>query len=313
MIDKQFLADVDSGLSLSPKRLQSKYFYDDRGSELFREIMELDEYYLTRAEMEILQNRSAEIIKTIGESKLNVIELGAGDGSKTLHLLTELLNQRVDTTFIPIDISDEAMQCLLSNIKKELPQLCVKPAVGDYFEVLNSVYTPNKRELVLFLGANIGNYDLDHARELLKLIANDLKPGDLLLIGIDLKKNPGLIAKAYNDGQGVTRAFNLNLLNRMNRELGADFNLENFDFYSHYNPVSGEVRSYLVSKIEQKVKIRALSKSFNFQKDELVYTELSKKYSEKEIFSLAEATGFSSLHQFTDSNEYFAECLFVKV
>ena len=307
MIDQQFIKDIKSGLSASPKHLKSKYFYDDAGSDLFRQIMQLPEYYLTRSELEIFTDKSEIIIRSIGAREFNIIELGAGDGYKTREFLRALEKNEIKSKYYPVDISQEALDQLLVNMAGIYPLEKIELHNGDYFVELEKVFSSNIMEVVLFLGSNIGNYEADQARELLNLIGGKIKTGDISLIGADLKKDPRLIASAYNDSQGVTKAFNLNLLHRINRELGGDFNINNFEFYSHYNPASGEVKSYLISLLPQKVKIAALDQSFSFTKDELIYTEMSKKYSIEEISALALATGFKLIDQITDSKEYFAE------
>ena len=312
MIDLQFLKDVDEGLSSNPKTLKSKYFYDDKGSELFRQIMDLPEYYLTRAELEIFKTKSDQIIEAIDTDRFNIIELGAGDGFKTKEFLRAAEEEKLTTNFYPIDISMEALEMLSENIKGVYPEDRVELHHGDYFVELEKVYSSTVQEVVLFLGSNIGNYNPDRAIELLKLIGAKIKLGDILLLGVDLKKDPKLIARAYNDSQGVTRNFNLNLLSRMNRELGANFNLEAFDFYSFYDPDFGGVKSYLVSLNDQEVNFDSLDKTFSFAKNELVYTELSKKYSIAEIAELASQAGFQLKEYILDSKEYFAECILEK-
>jgi L-histidine N-alpha-methyltransferase len=312
MIDPNFLNDVDKGLSASPKFLSSKYFYDDRGSELFREIMELPEYYLTNAEYEIFESQSGEIAQLLGTKEINVTELGAGDGSKTIKLLEGIIEKDIHVRYYPIDISSLAIEQAVSNVSHALPKLEIIPHTGDYFEELKKINSPDVHELVLFLGANIGNYSYDDALDLLKFISNAINPGDFLLLGVDRRKNPATIAAAYNDNTGVTKDFNLNLLARINRELGGDFNIKKFDFYSNYDPESGNVKSYITSLENQVVQISALNKEFNFEKNELIYTELSKKYHSQELVSLANAAGFELVLEFNDDNQYFAEFLLKK-
>ena len=305
-----FAQDVREGLSAVPKSLSSKYFYNDAGSRIFQQIMELPEYYPTRAEMEILTRQPADIVAVLPyREAFNIIELGAGDGLKTQELLKYLVGQRVDFTYMPIDISGEAMQQLESKLAESLPDLDVRTLVGDYFEVLNNLDSEGRPNLYLFLGGNIGNYEKDGAVELLRMIRGVMQPHGRLLTGFDLCKNPRVIQEAYDDAAGVTRAFNLNLLTRMNQELGADFSLDQFDFYSFYDPKSGEVRSMLVSLAEQDVYIEALGQSFHFQQNELVHTELSKKYSLAEIEDLAAESGFVVEKNFFDSRHYFTDSL----
>ncbi|ARV10087.1 hypothetical protein BTO05_10730 [Winogradskyella sp. PC-19] len=308
-----FAKDVLAGLTAKEKHLSSKYFYDDNGSRIFQEIMNMPEYYLTDAEFEILSMQSKQIIEALKFSKpFNIIELGAGDGFKTFKLLENLVNNKINFKYVPIDISQEAMDILTKRLKERLPDLNIKPQVGDYFEILKvnreSVYP----SLLLFLGSNIGNYQNDKAIELLKLFNDNMKDGDKLLIGMDLKKNPVIIHNAYYDKHGITKRFNLNLLLRINRELDADFKVDDFDFYCHYNPDNGEVKSYIVSLREQKVNIKKLNRIIDFGYHELIWTELSKKYSLQDIRLLAEKTKFKLNHNFLDCKHFFTDSLWEK-
>ena len=308
-----FAEDVLEGLSGEQKKLSSKYFYDDEGSRIFQAIMELPEYYLTRAEMEIMTRQPAAIAAALPyKVPFNIIELGAGDGLKTKELLKFLVQKGIDFTYLPIDISGEAMQQIESKLATSLPNLDVRPLIGDYFEVLSDLDLEGRPNLFLFLGGNIGNYEPEGAIALLRMLEGTMQVGDRLLTGFDLCKNPRIISQAYDDAQGTTRAFNLNLLTRMNRELGASFVVEQFDFYSFYNPYNGEVRSALVSVVEQDVYIRALDTSFHFRQNELIRTELSKKYTLNEISGLAAASGFAVEENFLDSQGYFTDSLWRK-
>ena len=308
-----FAEDVLKGLSGEQKTLSSKYFYDDEGSRIFQAIMELPEYYLTRAEMEIMTRQPAAIAASLPyKVPFNIIELGAGDGLKTKELLKFLIQEKVDFTYLPIDISGEAMQQLEGKLADSLPDLDVRPLIGDYFEVLSDLDSEGRPNLFLFLGGNIGNYERKGAINLLRMLEGIMQAGDRLLTGFDLRKNPRVISQAYDDAQGTTRAFNLNLLTRMNRELDAEFVVEQFDFYSFYNPYNGEVRSALVSLVEQNVFIKALDTSFHFQPNELIRTELSKKYTLEEIAGLAAESGFILEKNFFDSQGYFTDSLWRK-
>lgn len=305
-----FAQDVLEGLSTFPKSLPSKYFYDDTGSRIFQQIMDMPEYYLTNSEYEILANQSEDIFKaTDFDRHFNIVELGAGDGEKTQAFLAHLLEAGIDFTYIPIDISQEAIDILTKKLKSKLPQLDLQPAQGDYFRVIHEVEQSGVPNLFLFIGANIGNYPFPDAVNLLQQLHQQMQAGDCLLVGFDLRKDPRMIARAYHDPHGITRAFNMNLLTRINRELGAEFDLHAFDFYSHYNPVSGEVRSFLFSLKKQSVWIEDLGRSFDFEQNELIATELSKKYNFKEIEQLAEAAGFDVARHFLDCKHYFADSL----
>lgn len=305
--------DVLKGFSAQEKYIPSKYFYDDEGSRLFQKIMEMPEYYLTRSEMEILSVQSADIASALQfEEPYNIVELGAGDAQKTQELLKYLVQQQVDFTYIPIDISGEAMQQLQQKLNTSLPGLQVQPEVGDYFSILKGMNFSGRSNLFLFLGGNIGNYEPDDAKVLLGMLYSHMQPGDKLLIGFDLQKNPIVIRTAYDDPYGVTRAFNLNLLHRINRELEADLVVDQFDFYCFYNPFNGEVRSALVSLVEQEVTVGALNKTFYFGPNEIIRTELSKKYTLTEIESLAQACGYKVEKHFYDHNHYFTDSLWRK-
>lgn len=308
-----FAQDVLNGLTAKNKSLPSKYFYDDNGSRIFQEIMNMPEYYPTNAEFEILSMQSKQIIQSLQFSgPFNIVELGAGDGFKTFKLLEYLVNNDVDFHYIPIDISQEAIDILTKNLHDRLPNLRIHPKVGDYFEILKDNRDSDYPSLLLFLGGNIGNYQENKAKELLQLFNKNMKVGDKLLIGFDLKKNPIVIHNAYYDKHGITKRFNLNLLLRINRELEADFKIDDFDFYCHYNPITGDVKSYLVSLRKQTVEIKALNKSIDFDYDELIWTELSKKYSINEISNLAKATKFKLTSNFLDCKHYFTDSLWEK-
>ncbi|MFC0603063.1 L-histidine N(alpha)-methyltransferase [Winogradskyella pulchriflava] len=313
-MNKTFAQDVLKGLTAKNKYLSSKYFYDDNGSRIFQEIMNMPEYYPTNAEFEILSMQTKQIIEALNfNGPFNIVELGAGDGFKTFKPLEFLVNNKIDFHYIPIDISQEAIDILVNRLKEKLPDLKIHPKVGDYFEILKDNRKSNYPSLLLFLGGNIGNYVEDKAQELLNLFNANMKVGDKLLIGIDLKKNPIIIHNAYYDKHGITKRFNLNLLLRINRELGADFKMDDFDFYCHYNPITGNVNSYIVSLTKQTVYIKAIDKTINFDYNELISTELSKKYSMDEISNLAKVSNFKLLTNFLDCKHYFTDSLWEKL
>jgi len=312
-MNNAFAQDVQEGLSAPNKHLPSKYFYDDNGSRIFQEIMHMPEYYLTDSEFEILSLQAQQIFEAVGfDQPFNIIELGAGDGFKTFKLLEYLVNQEIDFHYVPIDISQEAIDSLSNKLLERLPNLSIQAKRGDYFEMLKDLKQSGVPSLLLFLGSNIGNYLEKRANRLLSLFRENMKKGDKLLIGMDLKKNPLVIHRAYSDDTGITKKFNLNLLLRINRELGADFKIDDFDFYSYYNPDTGNVKSYIVSLRTQKVYIKALDQTFDFHYDELIWTELSKKYSLDEIETLATTNGFTIQQNFLDCKHYFVDSLWEK-
>jgi len=309
-----FAQDVLKGLTAKNKYLSSMYFYDDNGSRIFQEIMNMPEYYLTKAEFEILSMQSKQIIEALNFSgPFNILELGAGDGFKTFKLLEYLVNNNFDFHYIPIDISQEAIDTLTKRLSEKLPSLKIHPKVGDYFEILKDNRQSEYQSLLLFLGGNIGNYQDDKAKELLALFNTNMKIGDKLLVGFDIKKNPIIIHNAYYDKHGITKRFNLNLLIRINRELDADFKIDDFDFYCHYNPITGDVKSYIVSLTNQTVHLKALKRTIVFDYNELIWTELSKKYAIDKIRNLAESTNFNQKSNFLDCKHYFTDSLWEKV
>ncbi|MEQ8339304.1 MAG: L-histidine N(alpha)-methyltransferase [Cyclobacteriaceae bacterium] len=304
-----FGSDVREGLTSKPKFLSSKYFYDKHGDELFREIMELDEYYLTRSEFSIFRNEKQRIQELIaGSQPFRLIELGAGDGAKTMVLLEHFFRNDIDFTFCPIDISPHVLNILEENVKTQLPEVSIEPMVGDYFKILHDIKVENhQRNIVFFLGSNIGNFPHDLALSFLGSVAQNLNPKDMMMIGVDLKKDPAVILNAYNDKQGVTSDFNLNLLARINRELDADFDLSCFKHYPAYNPLTGECISYLISQKDQIVHVRALDLQVQFKRWEPMKMEISRKFDLEDIHELAEGSGFNVVETLYDKDKLFAE------
>lgn len=314
--NNSFLSETLKGLRQSPKQLSSKYFYDERGDELFREIMKLPEYYLTKAEFEILETQSSSILKKVGNESLNIVELGAGDGMKTKLLLLEALEQNRDIQYLPIDISANILRFLADEMKKAFPTLAVKTRQGEYFETLGTIAknagSPARRNLILFLGSSIGNMKQPQAADFLHQLHKAINPGDFVLIGFDLAKDPDLIRAAYNDSKGVTRAFNLNLLTRMNRELGANFQVDHFKHYPVYNPIEKAAKSYLISLKEQTVTFQN-GAEVSFGAYEPIKMELSQKYDRADVEALAQGAGFEVQEHFYDCKHYFINSLWKKV
>jgi len=310
-ISKPFAEDVRLGLTNNPKYLLSRYFYDAAGDQLFQKIMNLPEYYLTRCEFEIFQKHRDAIFRKLDDAPFDLIELGAGDGLKTQVLLEHFLNQNANFRYLPVDISGSVLEHLQKNLQERWPDLHVTPVEGEYFSALQEIdQLSDRRKLVLFLGSNIGNMNQEQAVDFLRQLHQRMHPGDWLLVGFDLKKDPDIILAAYNDPQGVTREFNLNLLRRINQELGADFDLSAFRHWPVYNPLTGDMKSYLISEKQQTVCIEALEQEIPFRKWEAIDMELSKKYDRPEITWLAEYAGFEAEQWFFDEKEYFVDALF---
>ncbi len=312
---QKFLEDVEKGLSSSPKYLPSKYFYDEIGDDLFVQIMHLPEYYLTRAELEIFTDKSNQIIDTLDmkpDVYFELIELGAGDGLKTKMLLKQLQNRSYTFDYLPIDISQHALDSLEASLKVDLPELGIKKQQGDYFDILATLKNSQNPKVILFLGSNIGNMSDEIANQFIRDMGSNLNVNDKLLIGVDLIKDPSIVLPAYNDSQGVTRDFNLNLLHRINKELGGTFKIEQFAHQPTYTKEDGVARSFLVSLINQQVEITSLGKRFSFSEGEKIATEVSRKYDDEIISKLIQATDFHTIKRLTDSKNLFANYIFKK-
>lgn len=308
----EFAKDVLKGLSAEPKFLSSKYFYDKRGDELFRQIMDMPEYYLTDAENEIFEEQSIELVEALGVNgqPFDLYELGAGDGRKTIHLLRELK----DKNFIykPIDISRNTLQVLSENVQQSLPQVSLEPQQGEYFEVLKSIKGLHQK-VILFLGSNIGNLKDNEANRLLKELSESMAAGDKLVLGVDLKKDADIILPAYNDKQGITRAFNLNLLSRINRELDANFNLEKFTHSPCYDEENGIMYSYIESSVNHSVISTKLNREFKFKKGEKIHTEISRKYDESVLEEILKGTNLKIRKRLSDKREYYNDVIIEKI
>jgi L-histidine N-alpha-methyltransferase len=307
---RAFADEVTAGLSGTPKQLPCKYLYDAEGSRLFQEIMELAEYYPTRCEMEILSRHKNDISAIIGQRDLNLVELGAGDGAKTKVLLRHFLDLGLRFRYVPIDISTSAVDGLTYDLKREFRGLEVEGLATDYFEGLKLLSRMNSRaSLVLFLGSNIGNFAPMESLAFLTSLRNSLNVGDYVLVGFDLKKDLNTLLLAYNDPRGVTARFNANILRRINEELGGNFVTSRFEYYSTYNPHSGAIESFLISRKEQTVFIELCGRAFSFARWEPIHTESSYKFLEKDFAQLARDNGFRAVASFCDSRQYFADTL----
>jgi L-histidine N-alpha-methyltransferase len=312
MMDAHFLRDVDEGLSKSPKALPSRYFYDAHGDELFVQIMKSPEYYLTNAEHEILREQTADIAAHFqaNDEPFFLVELGAGDGTKTLELLRYLSGRNF--SYMPIDISASALAKLKTRIQHALPEVDVQPQQGEYFSILSKLHDIHQKMVILFLGSNLGNMLDDRAHRFMQQLAESMNTGDILLLGLDLKKDPNLILPAYNDARGITSQFNLNLLARINRELDGHFSLEKFVHHPTYDEENGIARSYLKCLEEHTVYIGALEKRFHFTEGELIHTEISRKYDDDIVAHIVADTQLEIRQKFVDSRHFFADYLFEK-
>jgi L-histidine Nalpha-methyltransferase len=309
---RQFALEVTAGLAKpGQKELPSKYLYDSVGSALFEVICELPEYGLTRSEERILHQHAKEIVDQLPRPVV-VAELGSGTGRKT-RLLLEALSRWQSTWYHPIEISPAALAVLRRELR-DLNSISIVGFEREYLDGLREVAarrSPNEHLLVLFLGSTIGNFDGAAGSDFLRDVRQILQPGDSLLLGTDMLKPVKTLIEAYDDPIGVTAAFNLNLLARINRELGADFNLQQFAHLAIFNEATYSVEMHLRSRSRQKVTIPEASISAQFEKDETIWTESSHKYSHDELVSLAHHSGFHRQAQWMDQTWGFAENLWI--
>lgn len=305
--------DVRRGLSTQPKRFLPKYFYDQLGSQLFEAICLLPEYYLTRAENEILERSADEIVASVA-GDITLIEMGSGSASKTRLLIEALLRKQAELLFIPVDISASALDSSSRILLQSYPELRIEAYAADYFAGLAELEKEQRgRTLALFLGSNISNFDPDEALKFLRALRQVLHAGDALLLGADLKKEKSVLEAAYNDALGVTAAFNLNVLARINRELDGNFDLRAFRHHAFYNEAVGRVEIYIESTREQTVSISQLEMEVQFHEGEQIHTENSYKYDRNDISRLATETGFVHGRTWLDTQERFSSNLLMAV
>jgi len=302
--EASFLDEVKDGLSQTPKTLSPKFFYDQRGSELFDQICDLPEYYPTRTEMGILRQHRDEIAEAIGQHCV-LIELGSG-ASRKIRLLLDILRP---AQYTAVDISRDFLVDSARSLAEDFPWLEVLAVCADFSQILSlPTATRKDRRVAFFPGSSIGNFDPDSAKRLLKDVAGMLGPDGLLLIGVDLKKDQEILNQAYNDEAGVTAEFNVNLLRRMQRELGAELDLSGFDHRAWYNPELGRIEMHLVSTREQILSLDGVD--YTFQKNETIHTENSYKYAPEEFEAMAHHAGFRREKLWVDENALFSVQLF---
>jgi dimethylhistidine N-methyltransferase len=310
-----FEKDVLEGLQAQPKHLSSKFIYDEKGDKLFQKIMAMPEYYLTECEFNILKHQSPSIVEKFNlKQGFDLIELGAGDGKKTKLLLKHLTEIQANFTYLPVDISQNVLDELGNDLNNEFPSLEVELLQGSYFNVLNQLSSYNKRQkVILVLGSNIGNLMHRDAIDFLKKIEENMAADDLLFMGFDQKKHPQIVLDAYNDPNGVTEAFNKNLLKRINKELEGDFDLDSFFHWETYDPETGTAKSFLVSKANQKVRIRKLDLEIDFKAWETIHTEISQKYDDETVQWLASKANLNIDKVFESETKYYKNYTFKKL
>jgi L-histidine N-alpha-methyltransferase len=306
----QFLASaatasaVREGLSASPKWLPAKLFYDAAGSDLFEQITELPEYYLTRTERAIFESHAAEILQAAGSS-LTLVELGAGTAVKTGILIEELLRRQPRALFYPIDVSPSALQEAATQLGRQFPQLRVNPIIADYTGGVEALNRISGRKLVLYIGSSIGNFEPDESVRVLRRIRRTLRTGDAFLLGADFAKSSKILIPAYDDSQGVTAAFNKNILARINRELDANFDLDRFRHVALWNRRCSRMEIHLESTVAQQVFVPLLEMDIDFAAGERIHTENSYKYTAEMIESILRESGFKLEHSWHDRQKWF--------
>ena len=302
------LADeVLDGLSERPKRLPPKLFYDAQGSRLFEQITELPEYYLTRTERAIFQQFGGEMVEQAG-TNLTLIELGAGSASKTRILVQALARRQLRVHFYPVDVSASALKDAVTSLNGNIRNLRVHPIVADYSEHVPLLEVAGSR-LVLFIGSSIGNFEPEEAVQFLRRVRGSLRSGDSLLLGFDMVKNPEVLHAAYNDAQGVTAEFNRNVLERINRELGGQFDVAEFQHVALWNRKKSRIEMHLESRIRQQVWVRDLRIRFDFAKGERIHTENSYKFTKDSISRMITEGGFYLEKSWTDRKRWFSVVL----
>jgi L-histidine Nalpha-methyltransferase len=299
-------SEVYQGLMARPKTLSPWLFYDAQGSELFEQITELPEYYPTRTERSILNEHADQIVASAaGCDQLAIIELGAGTATKTGLLLKAAVRRQSEVTYHAIDVSGTALNEAKRRIEAELDGVAVVPRVGDYTEGLGQIEVDGQRRMVLYIGSSIGNFEPADALQLLRDIRKELNPGEKLLLGVDMVKDTQLLLTAYDDAAGVTAAFNKNVLVRINRELGADFNPNLFRHQARWNEECSRIEMHLESLIAQNVVIPALDLEVELQRGETIHTENSYKFRDEGVIEMLERADFHLSDHWTDEREWF--------
>ncbi len=300
-----YAQEGEAGLLRMPKTLPAKLFYDERGSALFEEITRLPEYYLTRTELQILEQRAEEIAAAV-EPDSAIVELGAGSATKTCTLLNAFSRRHLRVRYYPVDISPAALAEARERVAAASPRVSFRPVVADFshgFHFLRDIARP---KLVLYLGSSIGNFDFPAAVEMLAQVRSQLSTGDALLLGADLAKDPAILVPAYDDKQGVTAEFNKNVLRRLNLEFDANFGLHLFRHVARWNSGDSRMEMHLESLRTQDVELRLLGLRIHFARGERIHTENSYKYTPAMVEKLLTASGFRLDHTWTDRRSWFA-------
>jgi L-histidine Nalpha-methyltransferase len=298
-------AEVCRGLTASPKTLSPWLFYDEAGSQLFEEITRLPEYYLTRTERSIFARYADEILECAGYRAVTMIELGAGTAAKTGLLLRAAVRRQGTVDYVPIDVSESSLSAAKEHIESDIPGVHVASRVGDYTKGVDEIPVAGQRRMVLYIGSSIGNFEPGDAVQVLGEVRRRLAPGDLLLLGVDHVKDRRTLVNAYNDAAGVTASFNKNMLVRINRELGANFNPRLFRHRALWNAEHSRMEIYLESLVGQIVTVPSLDLDVRFARGETIHTENSYKFTAQSIAAIVQRAGFRITQSWTDEQEWF--------
>ncbi|MCI0590966.1 MAG: L-histidine N(alpha)-methyltransferase [Gammaproteobacteria bacterium] len=296
--------DARNGILTPPRSLPPKYFYDGYGSKLFERICHTPEYYLTRTEEQLLVRFAEAIMSTMQAEE--ILELGSGNSRKTRHLFDACEKLRHLCTYAPFDVCEDVLLGAADNLRSEYSWLEVTPLLGDYHAGITNVPKANGKRIFAFLGSTIGNFDPDAAIRFLTEIRECMHPGDGLLLGADQVKDPAILNAAYNDQQGITAQFNLNVLRVLNRELKGNFDLEGFSHEAVYNEALEQVEMFLVSKKRQRVRLEELAEEITFVKGERILTEISRKFTAQGLHAMIEAAGMFVGSHYQPDNQYFS-------
>ena len=296
--------DIELGLFELPRSLPPKYFYDETGSLLFDKICDAPEYYPTRTESALLEKISERVVERVQPDC--IIELGSGTSRKTRHLFDACDKAAIKPFYVPLDVCDEILIASSAELAREYPWLRTRPISGDYNAGLGNLPYLSEKNLVVFLGGTIGNFTSDEAIDFLREVRATMTPQDYFLIGADRVKSPASLHNAYNDAEGVTAAFNLNVLNVMNRELDANFDLGSFAHYAYFNPVESQIEMHLISTSKQLIEFKALDRELTMREGEHILTEISRKFTQPAIEDLLEQAGFTISNHFESDEAKFS-------
>lgn len=303
-LEKDDIQDVINGLNQKQKYLPARYFYDSKGSQLFEKICQLPEYYPTRTEASILQQYAMDIVNQT--QAIELVELGSGSSSKTRYLFNAYQELNIPLYYIPVDVSDSILKESANKLLTDYPQLKIQGKVATYSQALQQLKNSflGKR-IIIFLGSSIGNFNSVKCDRFISQVTSALNPGDYFLLGIDLQKPVGVLEAAYNDSQGVTAAFNLNMLQHLNHRFAGNFNLDSFKHQAIYNQTEEQIEMYLISQKEQTVTLSSINSTIKLEKEERILTEISRKFNLAKMEKYLSDRNLNLIKTYTDAQQWF--------